>query len=561
VSGLEGFHFHVAEQPDQEFRKPAGFVGMKAEAGTAVEPGFASDESAARYFLGQVLTEDDRPAMRAVVAPERPEVVPDLQLASVTELPGTDTRLVRFNQTSANIPIFGSHAVCELTEERDLVSASGEVGEVTDVSPIATVSQADALKKLAEHLGVEASAIEGGTAPELQFFAEDGGGWHLIWLFSEIPAAPKGFEADGHGLGAPRLRNPRFDYLVDAHDGSVVYYYSKRPTVVAPTFGSGVDDVDAEVQFLGQMDGAQFSMHDPMRNVGTYDNKFADWERFAKEKPIEDADGKLGDKMKGAVSAHANSSRVDDFYRSILKRNGIDDRGMELINVVNCCESAEEQPPVWHNAAWTGSEMVYGQAPDPDGTLRSFARFLDVAGHELTHGVTEKTAGLVYRDQPGALNESYSDILGMMIKNWDFSSPNGGDVSKWNWELGAGLGSGGGPLRDMSDPKKTGDPDHMDHYLKTTHDSGGVHTNSNIHNKAAYNVMTSTEADSSPTFTPLECAYLFYIGLTRLGKTSGFADSLAAVKDVANSLWRSDPQARDKKVAAIAAAFEKVGIK
>jgi Zn-dependent metalloprotease len=533
---------------------------VKAEAGIAVEPGFASDESAARYFLGQVLTEDKRPAMRAVLAPERPEVVPDLQLASVTELPGTDTRLVRFHQTSANIPIFGSHAVCELTEDRDLVSASGEVGEVTDVSPIATVSQADAFQKLAEYLEVEASAIEGGGA-ELQFFAEDSGKWHLTWLLSEVPAAPKDFEADGHGLGAPRVRSPRFDYLVDAHDGSVVYYYSRRPTVVAPTFGSGLDDVDAEVRFIGQMNGGQFAMHDPMRNVSTYDNKFADWERFAKEKPIEDADSDLGDKMKGAVSAHANSSRVDDFYRSVLKRNGIDDKGMELINVVNCCASAEEQPPVWHNAAWTGSEMVYGQAPDPKGTLRSFARFLDITGHELTHGVTEKTAGLVYRDQSGALNESYSDILGMMIKNWDFSSSTGGDVSSWNWELGPGLAPGGGPFRDMSDPKKTGDPDHMDDYVKTSDDSGGVHTNSNIHNKAAYNVMTSTEADSSRTFTPLECAYLFYIGLTRLGKMSGFTDSLAAVEDVASSLWRGDPQTRDKKVAAITAAFENVGIK
>ena len=563
VSGLERFHFHVAEQPEADFGKFPSVEGVSAEAGARVQAGFASDEGAARYFLGQILTDDDRSAMRTLAAPERPEVVPELQLDSVRELPGTDTRLVRFEQTKEKIPVFGGHAVCELSADRDLVSASGEVAEVTDVSPIATVSQADALKHLAEFLGVDIASIETGQPPELQFYADDAGNWHLIWLLADVPAAPKGFESDGHGLGSsPREDNPSFDYLVDAHDGSVVFFYSTSPLVTAPTFGSGIDDSDVSVKFFGRMDGAQFQLHDPMRNIVTYDLKHGDVEHPVLDKPIEDADGDLGDTMKGAVSAHANSSLVDDFYRGVLKRDGIDDKGMELVNIVNCCFPKKEQPPVWHNAAWSGGAMWYGQAPDANGVLRSFARFLDVAAHELTHGVTSTTAGLIYANQSGALNESYSDILGMIIKNWDFEHPDGGDVSTWNWELGPGLKSNGGPLRDMSDPTKTGAPDHMSKYvnLPLTQDNGGVHTNSNIHNKAAYNVLTSTEADGSRTFTPLEGAYLFYIGLTRLGKTSGFKDSLAAVKDVASSLWRGDPQTRDKKVAAITAAYGKVGI-
>jgi Zn-dependent metalloprotease len=564
VSGLERFHFHIADQPEAEVAELPRFSGMRAAPVEGVEAGFASDESAARHYLGQILTDDDRPTMRTLSAPQRPEVVPDLQFDSVKELPGTDTRLVRFEQTKESIPIFGGHAVCELSADRGLVSASGEVAEVTDVSPIATVSQADALKHLAEFLGVEDSVIEAGQPPELQFYGDDAGKWNLIWLFANVPAAPKGFESDGHGLGSsPREDNPHFDYLVDAHDGSVVLYYSASPLVVAPTFGSGVNENDVPVKFLGQMDGARFQMHDPLRNIVTYDLKHGDVEHPVLENPIEDADGDVGDTMKGAVSAHANSSLVDDFYRGVLKRDGIDDKGMELINIVNCCYPVKETPPVWRNAAWSGGAMWYGQAPDGHGVLRSYARFLDVAAHELTHGVTSTTAGLIYRNQSGALNESFSDILGMIIKNWDFGNPNGGNVSTWNWELGAGLGPGDGPLRDMSDPTKTGDPDHMSKYvnLPPTRDNGGVHINSNIHNKAAYNVLTSTEADGSPTFTPLECAYLFYIGLTRLGKTSGFSDSLAAVKDVAGSLWRGDPPTRDVKMAAIAAAYDKVGIK
>ncbi|HEX6687708.1 MAG TPA: M4 family metallopeptidase [Solirubrobacterales bacterium] len=562
MAGLERFHFHVAEQPQADVEALPQFQGLRGPTVDGVEVGFASDESAARHFIGQILIDDDRPAMRGISAPRRPEVVPDLQLESVKELPGTESRLVRFDQTKESIPVFGGHAVCELTADRGLVSASGEVAEVTDVSPIATLAQADALKSLAEHLGVSAESIEGGQPPELQFFADEDSKWHLTWLFSKIPAAPRDFESHGHGLGrSPRDNNPRFDYLVDAHDGSLVYYYSATPIVTAPTFGSGVNEDETAVEFLGQMDGANFQMHDPLRNIVTYDLKHGDVEHPVLQGPIEDNDGNLGDTMKGAVSAHANSSIVDDFYRGVLRRDGIDDNGMELVNVVNCCYPLEEEPPIWHNAAWYDGRMWYGQAPDAGGVLRSFSRYLDVTGHELTHGVTEKTAGLVYRDQTGALNESYSDILGMIIKNWDFKSPaDGGDVSTWDWELGAGLGPNGAPLRDLSDPTKTGDPDHMSKYVTTTHDSGGVHTNSNIHNKAAYNVLTSTEADGSRTFTPLEAAYLFYIGLTRLGKLSKFSDSLTAVKDVAGSLWRGDPATRAAKEAAIVAAYAKVGI-
>src|SRR4029077_20674676 len=121
-------------------------------------------------------------------------------------------------------------------------------------------------------------------------------------------------------------------------------------------------------------------------------------------------------------------------------------------------------------------KMWYGQDAGPDGKLRSFSRFLDVIAHELTHGVTEHTSNLIYKDQSGALNESFSDILGIIIANWDPTNPDR-DVSTWTWQLGVGLGDKGGPLRDLSNPKATGDPDHMKDFLKTRQDSGGVHTN------------------------------------------------------------------------------------
>jgi bacillolysin/neutral peptidase B len=204
--------------------------------------------------------------------------------------------------------------------------------------------------------------------------------------------------------------------------------------------------------------------------------------------------------------------------------------------------------------------MWYGQMPGTGADLVSFSQYLDVIAHELSHGLTQYTADLVYRDQSGALNESFSDIFGIIIKNWDATDPDGGDTSTWDWKLGNGIAPGGGALRDLSDPASTGDPAHMDDYVVTVLDSGGVHTNSNIHNKAAYNVLTATDESGATVFTPREVAYLYYLGLTRLGRTDGFDDALQALVDVAMTYYRGDPQERDRKVAALRDAYAKVGI-
>jgi bacillolysin len=582
VASLERFHFHVAEQPEVEFGSPpsssgprtldvepeAAGLGVAAEAEFEAEPAPVSavtDEAAARHFLSQVLIEEDTPTTIELTAPERPEVVPDLRLSRVQEQPGTGSRLVRFSQTKDNIPIFGGHVVCELTADQDLVSASGEVGSVSDVSTVATVSQADALAALAKDLGAEPGAIEGGLPPELQLFPSGKGEWHLVWLFRDVPVAPRDFEDEphAHGLGlSPRDVEPHFDYLVDAHEGTVVYSYPSAPTLM-PTFGSGESEDDVAVEFFWQaaQEGG-FELRDTTRNIVTYDHRLNDVDNQTLDGPIRGDSVHVGGAMKAAVSAHSNAGIVDDFYRGVLKRNGIDNKGMELVNVINCtyAKGKETVPGVWHNAVWWQGRMWYGQAPDASGDTRSYSRHLDVIAHELTHGVTTSTANLVYKDQSGALNESYSDIFGIIVKNWDRTKPTtGGDVSSWDWQIGRGLGSGGKPLRDLSNPAATGHPAQMSEYLQTKADSGGVHTNSNIHNKAAHNVLTAT-ADGSYTFTPFHGALLFYLGLQQLGRLSNFHDSLTAVVNAANSMWGGEPPVRDAKVAAIRKAFADVGI-
>ena len=148
----------------------------------------------------------------------------------------------------------------------------------------------------------------------------------------------------------------------------------------------------------------------------------------------------------------------------VLQRDGIDDQGMTLISLVNVTAASMEAPPSLLNAFWCQRRMWYGQITR-NGRLVSLSRYLDVIGHELTHGVIESTSDLVYATQSGALNESFADVAGVIINNW-YTAPDRDDVTTWNWEIGAGLRRDGRPLRDFANPSRTGHPQHMDQFRR-----------------------------------------------------------------------------------------------
>jgi bacillolysin/neutral peptidase B len=563
--GFHRFRYHVGDLEEQEIQ-PATLGGVRAVAPehADVSPGFENDEAAARFHLSKLLGADHRPAVLEMTAPGQAELVPALRLTDAQAFPQTRTRLLRFQQTHATVPVFGSRAVCELNEDRGLVSAQGEIAEIDEISPLPALLPQDAVKSIEKLAGEQEGALADWSPPELNFFFEPKGErWHLVYHFSKIPAAPAELieGSTGHGLGAsPRSRRPLVDYLVDAHDGQVVTYYSSTPLLDVPVELSGKDEGDAQVTFFGRKVGNAYELRDPLRDIVTFDLKLADIDGAMPSDPFTSHEASLGEDARGIVSAHVNATKVFNFYKGVLYRDGVDDKGMELIGVVNCTYRADEPPPTWRNAVWFDNRMWYGQAKEPDGRLVSFARFLDVIAHELTHGVTEYTAGLIYKDQSGALNESFSDIFGIMVKNWDVTHPDGGDVATWDWELGSGLGQGGLPLRDLSDPSRTGDPAHMDDFVHTALDSGGVHTNSNIHNKAAYNVLIATDAQGNRVFTARQVAYLYYLCLTRLSPLATFDETLATLVSVAETYFGGDPPAMARKVATIREAYQDVGI-
>jgi Zn-dependent metalloprotease len=161
-----------------------------------------------------------------------------------------------------------------------------------------------------------------------------------------------------------------------------------------------------------------------------------------------------------------------DYFLIEHNRDSYDDSGATLRATVHYCSFIPVPQCPFLNAFWNGSRMVFGDGFTVD----------DVTAHELSHAVTEHTAGLIYRNQSGALNESYSDIFGEIV---DLDWATGNDNGDQDWLMGEDI-PGFGAIRDMSDPPAFGDPDKVSNYDCTPFDNGGVHTNSGIPNKAAY---------------------------------------------------------------------------
>jgi Zn-dependent metalloprotease len=565
----ETFHrvyFNAVDQPAESDEPRLAAVrggGRGTEAARARE--FTSDEVAARFYLGALLGRDARPAMRSLTAPERAYAVPDLRVQDAELSPLTNTRTVRFEQTKASIPVFGSRAVVEMDRNRELIGVEAHLAEVGNVSPNPSLTAAQAIERVAAFTGATVEQAQRGTTPELTFYRdEDADAWHLAYLCRNVPAAPAGFmqSARSHGIGrSPSARHPVLDYLVDAHNGAILLHYSASPTALPiPVLCHGTDEDGQAQQFFGRLNEARFEMSDPLRRISTFDFGLGDIDSAPHPTiPVAGSTGEFGAAQTAAVSAHANAVRVYEFYRSVLMRDSIDGKGMEIVSFVNCTAPAEEPEPEWHNASWWQGRMWYGQVKKGEG-FQSFARYLDVIAHELTHGVTQSTADLIYLKESGALNESFSDIFGVLIKNWDFAPDrHGGSVADWCWEIGHGLGKEGLPLRDFSDPTRTGDPAHMNKYVVTTDDHGGVHTNSGIHNKAAHNLLTARWPDGGAVFTPRDVAVFYYLCLTRLEKVATFKRTLEVLLNVAGSYLAGDTR-RAAKLATITQAYNDVGI-
>lgn len=225
-----------------------------------------------------------------------------------------------------------------------------------------------------------------------------------------------------------------------------------------------------------------------------------------------------------AVSAHYNSGQVYEYFRSTFNRNSINGSGGNIISIINVVNPNGSS---MGNAFWNGFHMFYGNG---DADFSSpLARALDVAGHEISHGVVQNTANLEYEGESGALNESFADIFGAMIDRED-------------WQMGEDVVNTStfpsGALRDLSNPNNGGNglgdpgwqPAHTNEQYFGSLDNGGVHINSGIPNRAFFLFATAVGRNTAEQ--------VFYLALTDyLTRTSNFLDLRAAVNAAALELF------------------------
>jgi Zn-dependent metalloprotease len=241
------------------------------------------------------------------------------------------------------------------------------------------------------------------------------------------------------------------------------------------------------------------------------------------------------------------------FYRDAFDRNSIDGQGLELVSSVHYGVRYE-------NAFWNGVQMVYGDGGGQLFNPGAFTGALDVIAHELTHGVTQYTAGLEYSQQPGALNESFSDVFGVLAKQ--FAAKQEADEDEEKWLVGAGslVAKWGRALRSMKAPGTAwqGDqqPGSMDGYVELpddndpNNDNGGVHINSGIPNHAFYLAATAVGG-----FAWEKVGRVWYVTLTeRLTSTAQFTDAAYATVEVARDLFG------DEVERAVTDAWTQVGV-
>jgi Zn-dependent metalloprotease len=250
--------------------------------------------------------------------------------------------------------------------------------------------------------------------------------------------------------------------------------------------------------------------------------------------------------------AYEGAGKTYDFFRKAFDRNSVDDCGLRLDATVHYGSR-------YCNAMWNGRQMIYG-----DGDSRYFNRFtiaLDVIAHELTHAVTQYSAALEYDGEAGALNEHFSDVFGVLTKQYALRQ----STAKADWLVGAGIFTPhvhGAAIRSMKSPGSAYDdpimgkdpqPEHMRDYIDTDADNGGVHVNSGIPNRAFYEVasLLGGRAWDVP-------GKIWYRTLTHGLRAS------ATFQHCANATWRSAGElfgAGSAPQHAVLAAWKKVGIR
>ena len=381
---------------------------------------------------------------------------------------------LRYQQEYRAVPVWGADYIIHAANGL-AVSGNGKLVNGLDINAEPTLSATDAINKAFEYTGAE------------KYMWQDVNNENMLKHITNNPAATYYPVAEliiadkscsriaSHYKLAYRVdvfaEKPmsRKDVFVDAQTGAILFTIDKIHNTdvqgTAVTKYSGTKTITTDSMAPGQYRlrcntvGGGFETYD--MNKGTSYSAAVDFT---------DADNYWNnvnaDQDEAATDAHYGAMLTYKYYYQKFGRLSYDDNNAKLISYVHYDNK-------YNNAFWNGYYMTYG---DGDGTSYSAFTAIDVCGHEITHAVTEHTANLIYQDEPGALNEGFSDIFGAAIEFFR-------DSATADWNMGEDFDLQGTGFRSMSNPKSTQLPDtyHGQYWVyNDVFDNGGVHTNSAV---------------------------------------------------------------------------------
>jgi len=390
----------------------------------------------------------------------------------------------RFDQYFRGVRVYGADLARQRTAGGQTVSIFGTVYDGIDVDTEPALPQAAAKRRI-EALG--GAALGEARQPELVVLPLDGGGFALAW----------------HERVLSPTAGTLMAWFIDADTGAVLKTRNELRTQSAVGRGTGVLGDDKKVSV--SPNSGRFLTRDELRppDVLTFDMKgnvervlaFLNGQLSLNNTDLASDDDNVWTDG-AAVDAHAYAGFTYDYYFKRFGRRGLNDNNSRILSLVHPVRRQDigtADPFIiglfYVNAAYFGSGViVYGEGL-PAGVTAGGQSWdyvsgaLDIVTHELTHGVTEFTSDLFYEGESGALNESFSDIMGAGAEF--FFQERGAGSLRGDWLIGEDVIRPGG-LRSMSNPASYGDPDHYSVRFTGTGDNGGVHSNSGIPNLAFY---------------------------------------------------------------------------
>ena len=427
---------------------------------------------------------------------------PQKELLLVKETTDTQlgTKVLRYNQQFEGYEVWPAQVVTNTSAQGYITVVTGAyvaTPEGLDLS--ATVQPEVAVKSAYQHLGLVAPAKL--PQPILKIYSDKGKAQELA------------YEVQVEG----GMRDSQV--FIGARSGQVLASISKICTGTAVS-GTGVGLLSSTPLPLNlYQEGTSYYAFDTTKTM--FNGTTTPFSGVIRVKDAAATGGfpissslRYGFPDKEAASALYSMGKVYDFYKSTFARESWDGSGGSLIGTIRV---KNDDGSLMNNAYWNGSEMFFGSAD-------KFAGAIDVVGHEVTHGVIQQDARLVYSGQQGALNESFADIFGEAVEDYV-------TVGAADWKLGTGLASF---ARDFIQPEAYAQPSTMSAYINTTQDNGGVHINSGIPNHAYYLLAVGLSGGGIGKPKSLQ---IFYRALnTKLSANSSFLDLRLAVVKSAEEL-------------------------